>query len=489
MNTLSNKSQNQDNPSKPNREEELFNPDSKGRNASTLGSTADDPVKQYMYEIGQIDLLDANDEFWLSSRIKAQELVEELLQKTPDFNPKDNKALILEVFNELVSLNRELKTQNWNTQVNLPGFHQIISEARQLRQAAEMEKPSFLRRYFDVTFWKQGNEHPQLTQSIYRLFLCFYLLPLDLSQTLQNHLAKNNKLPSLPFFKNNLSEEAVLENNFLEIEVNNGEASQILTQANLRLVVSIAKRYMNSGISFLDLIQEGNLGLLRAVQKFDPTLGYKFSTYATWWIRQSISRYIAENARTIRIPVHIYESLARILRLQWDLTQKLGRTPTIEEIALESDYLDELSFDAINQALKQNSPIDPVNLIAWEDAADKVRDILRLTEEPISLEKPIKDEEDATLGDFIEDEEATEPVDEAAKIILREHVRNSLSFLNERERKVIELRFGLIDGQEHTLDEVSKIFNITRERVRQIESKALRKLRHPRHSTELRDYL
>lgn len=464
-------------------------PSLKTHDKSPPFDVSDDPVRQYMHEIGKIDLLDADDEFWLSSRMKAQDFVDELSLQIEPSNQDARNNLMLAIINDLLSLNKSIKTISRKAQVNLPDYRQVLTETYQLRQPGKLNKPSFLRNYFNLTFWTPENKQPELIKSIYRLYLCFYLLPEDLSVPLQNYLQENHKLPNTAFFYKNMPAEAALEENFLDIELHNGEASQILTQANLRLVVSVAKRYLNRGASFLDLIQEGNLGLLKAVQKFDPTLGFKFSTYATWWIRQSVNRYIAENVRTIRIPTHIHEALSRILRLQWNLTQKLGRAPSDEEIALESEYLDEASAKVIQQAIKQNIAIDPIYLVAWEEATEKVRNIIKVTEEPISLEKPINSEENSTLGDFIEDTDATEPLDEAAKEIMREHVRRSLSFLNVREREVLELRFGLLDGHEYTLEEISKKFNITRERVRQIESKALRKLRHPSHSTELRDFL
>lgn len=457
------------------------------RPASPHGT--DDPIQQYMSEIGQINLLSANEEFWLSSRMKAQDFIVELMSQISVSKTDEQTALMLIVIDELISTDQLLVEEFGEPRVGMPVYQQILTEAYQLRQPGKMEEPSYLRNYFEKNFWKQENKQAETVNTIYKLYLCFYLLPESLSKALQNCFAKKRELPDLFFFKTNLPDETTLKENFLNIELQNGEASQLLIQANLRLVVSVAKRYLNRGSSFLDIIQEGNLGLIRAVEKFNPTLGFRFSTYATWWIRQSISRYIAESARTIRIPVHIYESLSRILRLQWDLTQKLGRPPSLEEIALESEYLDENSSKAIHHAQKENKPIDPVYAIAWEDATNKISNLLKVTEEPVSLERPLKDEENGTLGDFIEDTEAAAPIDAAAKEIMREHVQRSLSFLNEREKQVLELRFGLIDGHEHTLEEVSRFFNITRERVRQIESRALRKLRHPSRSSDLRDFL
>ena len=275
---------------------------------------------------------------------------------------------------------------------------------------------------------------------------------ISIEDPVRMYLKEIGKVPLL-----NAEEEIELAK---RMELGDQEAKKRLAEANLRLVVSIAKRYVGRGMLFLDLIQEGNLGLIKAVEKFDYRKGYKFSTYATWWIRQAITRAIADQARTIRIPVHMVETINKLIRVSRQLLQELGREPTPEEISEE-----------------MNMPVE------------RVREILKISQEPVSLETPIGEEEDSHLGDFIQDDNVPIPADAAAFTLLKEQLQEVLGTLTEREQKVLTLRFGLEDGRARTLEEVGKEFNVTRERIRQIEAKALRKLRHPSRSRKLKDYL
>jgi RNA polymerase primary sigma factor len=486
-------------------------------NPSLMMELSEDPVRLYLKEIGSIELLDTDREFWLSTRLEASRRIEHLSRghplarrgrpeahdppegdlpaspEKPAHKSRESRknaiAIYHALYDELITAWKRLKEDTERLGYDCPDLGLSLVEAQMLRQTWNSNAPSYLRAYLDNGLWGKNPLWDGVARNAFTVFLYLYMLPAEVGEQLLKYIQQNNDLPSVETFLAYLPSEKALQAELQEIRSRANEAHHAVIRANLRLVVSIAKRYIGRGSSFLDLIQEGNIGLLRAVSKFDPTRGYKFSTYATWWIRQSISRSIADQARTIRIPVHIFESINRLLRIQRRLTQQLGRDPGSEELALEAGFLEPKVEQAILNARATGTPLEPEIRRRWARAATKVNRILLAAEEPMSLDSPVGSEDSSQLGDFIEDVDALEPMDAAAREMLRESVKNALAVLSDRERQVLELRFGLADGKDHTLEEVGQYFNVTRERIRQIESKALRKLRHPTRSRHLRDYL
>ena len=460
------------------------------RSAELAAELSEDPVRLYLREIGQVRLLDADSEFRLATMSESRRLILALSRRKGGLENDPLEQVIYHcVLGEMVTAWVRLVEDAGRMEIGLPDLALMLAEAQGLHQTWECKPPSYLRSYLDREIWGKDPLWDRLAGHAFNVFLSFYILPVPYADWLLKHIKAHHTLPAQQTLYRNLPVVEVLRAEIEESRARTIEANAALIRANLRLVVSVAKRYLGRGISFLDLVQEGNLGLLRAVNKFDPRRGYKFSTYATWWIRQSINRSVAEQARTIRIPVHLFESITRLLRAQRTLTQQLGREPTNEELAVDTGFLTEPDIQSVLRSQAEGRPLEPDVQHRWESAATKVERILRSSEEPVSLEGPVGDEDSSQLGDFIEDADALEPMDAAAREMLREQVQHALRALSERERQVLELRFGLVDGRDHTLEEVSLYFDVTRERIRQIEAKALRKLRHPTRSRHLRDYL
>jgi RNA polymerase primary sigma factor len=469
--------------------EDVFDFSQVSHRSDISAELAEDPVRLYLREIGLVKLLDSDSEFHIASLIEASRVIH-VLQKRP---ARKNITPALHVYHGLLgdlhtSWTRLLEDST-RLEAQTPDLCLILKEAQSMHQGWEGLPPSYLRGYLENQLWGHDHMWDNMIHMAYNVLIGMYLLPEDYSQWLAKHIDNCANLPALSTLNRNLPDEATLASEIESAEQRADEANRAIVRANLRLVVSVAKRYLGRGIPFLDLIQEGNLGLLRAVGKFDPRRGFKFSTYSTWWIRQAVNRSIAEQARTIRIPVHLFESISRILRAQRELTQELGRNPTNDEIALEVGFLPDEDVQEILKSRANGTPLDGELKQRWDNATQKVNRALRSAEEPASLEGPVGDEDSSSLGDFIEDEETLSPMDSVTNELLREQVQEALSALNDRERQVLEMRFGLMDGREHTLEEVSRYFNVTRERIRQIESKALRKLRHPARSKQLKDFL
>jgi len=450
---------------------------------------AEDPVRLYLREIGEVELLNSDSEFRLATLIEAKRELAAFRQRPVRKGAGAAITAYHSLLSELTTSWKRFGEDARRLKKEVPDLVSTLKESQALRIGWEIEGSSYLRTFLSNGLWGHDPLWNSLVRKAYTVFLCMYLLPADYAAWLAPRLDKGRQLPSLATLERHLPKEKILEKEAEAVQMRAEEATRAIIRANLRLVVSVAKHYLGRGISLLDLIQEGNLGLLRAVGKFDPRRGFKFSTYATWWIRQSINRSIAEQARTIRIPVHLFESISRILRAQRQLTQELGREPTTRELAMEVGYLHAADVQTVLRAKAEERPLDPAVQRRLESATQRVDRVLRSAEEPVSLEGPVGDEDSSQLGDFIEDDDAPSPMDAAAREMLREQIQQALDGLQDRERQVLELRFGLTDGKDHTLEEVSRYFNVTRERIRQIEAKALRKLRHPTRSRPLRDYL
>ncbi len=480
-------------------------------------SSIEDPVKMYLHEIGRGQLLTANDEKWLACRLEEASRLKEtinglevVLGRSP--TPSD---IILAVYGRVYE-RRQLLQNLANVLEQLPilDFPKFLG-ARRLRETIDY--------YLEPTLMEElgiqlGTTPEQARADVVGLSVDTRLLPMSVRRLLINTSSPAD-LPTSAVLGDMIhGVDLGLAEHLTQIRREASRAESRLTEANLRLVVSVAKKYLNRGMAFLDLIQEGNLGLMRAVGKFDHRRGFKFSTYATWWIRQAVSRAIADQSRTIRVPVHMVEVINRLSRVSRELVQGLGREPSCEEVALMMGFYDEglegqLVLEVASRSsragrlLQDITPENRRDLILGseilsnatelpyplrdlvEQASSRVHEAAKVARQPVSLEAPIGEEEDNHLGDLLPDSSSPAPVDLATQKLLQEQVENVLASLTSRERRVLQLRFGLDDGHPRTLEEVGKEFGVTRERIRQIEAKALRKLRHPSRSKKLRAYL
>jgi RNA polymerase primary sigma factor len=451
----------------------------------------DDPVRMYLRDISATPLLSADQELRTCATFSADQLRPKL------------QTIATEARLTFWPVAYAHLTDSWQATIDAcavrqtpaPRLDRILTEARQMPFSYMDVSPAYMQQYLRELGWGQDHSVELISKPLFEVVLAAIVLPPSFVDQLAEQLSHIDDGENPALLMEWDEARALMpakddsDEHLVDIHLRAEEARLSLIRANLRLVVSIAKRYLGRGISFLDLIQEGNMGLLRATEKFYSWRGFKFSTYATWWIRQAISRSIADQARTIRIPVHLVETINKLSRVQRRMTQEMGQEPTTEDLAMEMNLLSEAELAAIMEAQANHKPIDPALERKLEQAVKYVQDIMRVSAEPISLDTPVGSEQNSLLGDFIEDLSEMSPMDSATLEMLKEQVRSVLTNLSDRERNVLEMRFGFRDGKTHTLEEVGQMFGVTRERVRQIEAKALRKLRHPHHSRRLRDYL